>query len=167
MQNADYWIQRLNLQKHREGGYFIRKYQSPIILVEDFLPKEYSGARYCSTAIYFLLPGSEVSVFHRLLSDEIWFFHAGSSATIHLIDSDGYFLTKKIGLNLEENEDPMVHIPANSWFAAEVNNPDEYTLVSCTVSPGFEYSDFELAKRIDLLKSYPNYTEIIQRFTVE
>src|SRR6266404_9974186 len=75
--SAAYWIERLQLTPHPEGGYFRETYRSPELVAPDALPARFPGARAFSTAIYFLLPSNEVSRLHRLRSDELWHFYAG------------------------------------------------------------------------------------------
>jgi hypothetical protein len=163
--NALYWIHKLELLKHPEGGYFREVYRSGEVMEEVALPDRYSGVRNVSTSIYFLLEKEDVSHFHKLQSDEIWHFYEGSSLTIHLIDEAGNYSTQKLGRNLEAGEVFQFVIPKFSWFAAEVNDKTSFTLIGCTVAPGFDFADFALAQRKELLKQFPSHTNIIERLT--
>ena len=163
--NARYWINKLKLEEHPEGGYFREVYRSGEVIEEVALPDRYSGVRNVSTSIYFLLEKEVVSHFHKLQSDEIWHFYEGSSLTIHLIDEAGNYSTQKLGRNLEEGEALQFAIPKFSWFAAEVNDKTSFTLIGCTVAPGFDFADFALAKREELMKQFPSHTNIIERLT--
>ncbi len=164
MHTAEYWIKKLNLQKHPEGGYFNEVYRSDEEIKSEHLPKRYSGARNHSTSIYFLLTGDAFSAFHRIKSDETWHFYEGSAVIVHMINEAGKYTTVKIGSNPEEDEVFQYTIPHGVWFAAEVNKPDSYTLVGCTVAPGFHYDDFELANRDELTKLFPGCEDVIRKF---
>ena len=149
-------ITHLQLVKHPEGGYFREIFRSPTVISRHALPQGHRGDRSIMTSIYFLLPSEEVSRFHRLKSEELWFFHSGSPLTVTLIDNDGQSNQQILG----ENQFQMA-IPANTWFAASVNNPKSYTLVSCVVAPGFDFQDFELASQEWLLKIFPQHSNLI------
>lgn len=162
--SAEYWIEQLNLQAHPEGGYFNETYRSKDRLHESKLPDRYNTSRVFGTSIYFLLTTESVSNFHRLASDEIWHYHQGGSALIYMISKDGELSSSRIGNDLEAGESLQVIIPRGTWFAAEVVRGD-YTLVGCTVAPGFEFEDFELADRSGLSSAYPQHQTLISRFT--
>jgi predicted cupin superfamily sugar epimerase len=164
MQNAPYWIDHLKLQQHPEGGFYKETYRSKGSVKQDCLPNEFSGERNFSTSIYFLLRSSDRSCFHRIKSDELWHYHAGSSLTLFLLSEDGLsrFL---LGSNVEKNESLQIAIPANTWFGALVNEPESYVLSGCTVSPGFDFADFEIADRNQLLRQFPGHQAIIQTLT--
>lgn len=124
-----------------------------------------SGKRNLFTSIYYLLQGSEFSAFHRIKSEEMWHFFNGSPLTIFTINSEGKLEKKLLGANPDNMEVFQFCIPANTWFAAKANNPVVYSLVGCTVSPGFDFADFELANREVLLSEYPQHREIIEALT--
>lgn len=162
--NAQYWINKLNLQEHPEGGYFKETYRSKDRLHESKLPDRYRSSRVFGTSIYFLLTTESVSNFHRLTSDEIWHFHFGGTAKIHFLNREGEHSEHLIGNQLEHGQSLQVLIPKGTWFAAEVTEGD-FILVGCTVAPGFEFEDFELADRQSLLSAYPMHKTLIARFT--
>jgi uncharacterized protein len=164
-QNAKYYIDQLGLEKHPEGGYYKEVYRCAEYYYPEGLPDRYSSGRSFSTSIYYLLAGKDVSNFHRLKSDEIWHFLDGSSARIYILDDLGKLSEIIIGKKLDFGERLQAVIGKGSWFAAEVTEKDSFSLVSCTVAPGFEFNDFELADRDDLLKKYPGYRDEIIRFT--
>ena len=164
-EKSKYYISKLQLSQHPEGGYFNEIYRSEEYFQSEYLPKRYTGDRNFSTSIYFLLDGDQKSTFHKIRSDEIWHFYDGSSAKIFVIDENGIFSEFLIGNNLEEGENFQVIIKRNCWFAAEVADNKSFCLVGCTVSPGFDYKDFELGDRISLIKQFPQYEEIIKKFT--
>jgi len=158
-------IQQLELQEHPEGGYFKETYRSEGGIPESVLGDEFSGSRNYSTGIYFLLTSEAFSAFHKIHQDEMWHFYQGSPLTIHMISPDGEYSKQVIGLNFDEDQVPQFTVPKEYWFASEVNNPDSYTLVGCTVSPGFDFRDFELAVKSKLSKLFPQHTKIIERLT--
>ncbi|NIW80716.1 MAG: hypothetical protein GWN16_15195 [Calditrichae bacterium] len=163
--NADYWIKKLNLSKHPEGGYFREVYRSPEKIGGESLPSRFEGDRVFATSIYFLLRGGEVSKLHRLKADETWHFYTGSSLTLFLIDERGKLSQIVLGPDYEKGEVFQTVIPHDCWFGAKVNDPNAYTLVGCTVAPGFEFGDFELAQRKDLLNRFPQHKNIIEQLT--
>ncbi|HQN20236.1 MAG TPA: cupin domain-containing protein [Syntrophobacteraceae bacterium] len=165
IEEAARWIEELNLSKHPEGGYYRQTYRSKESVRKEHLPDRFSGPRAFSTAIYYLLPGDEVSRFHRLQSDEVWHFHAGSSLTLYIIDDEGSLVQMELGASIERGEALQVVIGAGKWFGALVNDPASYSLVGCTVSPGFEYEDFEIGDRQDLIQKFPRHHRIIEKLT--
>uniref|UniRef100_A9A662 DUF985 domain-containing protein n=1 Tax=Methanococcus maripaludis (strain C6 / ATCC BAA-1332) TaxID=444158 RepID=A9A662_METM6 len=165
MKTAEYFIKKLNLEKHPEGGFYKRIYQSEEVISKDKLPERYNSDRFYSTSIYYLLSGNDISKFHRLKSDEIWHYYFGSSAIIHIIDNLGNYNLKKLGPNLDKNENFQVIIPKNSYFAAEIIEKSSFIIVGCTVSPGFDFEDFELASKDELLKKYPEHVNLIKKFS--
>jgi len=100
-----------------------------------------------------------------LKSDELWNYHSGSPVTIYIIDPDGNYREEKLGPDHDNGESFQVIIKAGWWFGATVEESDTYSLVGCFVSPGFEFIDFELAKREELIKKYPEHSSIIQKLT--
>ena len=163
MHTSEFWKRTLNLDPHPEGGYYKETFRStdPCYTNQD----RYSGSRRMATSIYFLLESDIFSAFHKLKSDEIWYFHAGSPTRVHCISPQGSHFELHIGHDPEKNQFPQIVIPKDHWFAAEVMEKDSYCLVGCQVSPGFEFSDFELAKRSDLLALFPEHHLLIHRFT--
>ena len=163
--NADYWIESLSLEKHPEGGYFKEIYRSEERIPAESLPERFSKSRSFATSIYFLLEGSDFSAFHRLKSDEVWHFFTGAALTLHIIGHDGKYTQEVLGSDLEDGEIFQVVVKARCWFAAKVNDRSSFSLTSCTVSPGFEFQDFELGKRDELLGIYPENKKIIEELT--
>jgi len=165
--DAAYWIEALQLSRHPEGGYFRRTYEARERIAKEHLPERFRGPRLFATAIYYLLPGHEVSCFHRLKSDETWHFHTGSALTIYVLDESETLLQRRLGADHERGESFQVPIPGGCWFGAIVDDPASYSLVGCTVAPGFEYEDFELGDRESLLAAYPKHRWIIEKLTVQ
>ncbi len=229
--DAKYWIEKLRLERHPEGGYFRQTYKSALRIVpepprsqppeenagrvgqtqtrveqpsrvgESKIPtlaaktaarvghparrvgqsglSGFSGPRAASTAIYFLLGGEDFSAFHRLRSDEMWHFYAGSALVVHVIDAAGEYSSVLLGNDPERGEVFQAVVKAGCWFASEVARDSHvsqkrrdmghptYALVGCTVAPGFEFEDFELAKREELVRQFPKHRKLIEKLTRE
>jgi len=163
--NSKFWIEKLHLTRHPEGGYYSEVYRSDGIIPQLSLPLRYNGGRAYSTTIYYLLETGDFSSLHRLDSDEQWFHLDGSALAIHSIDSDEKYQKFLLGKNVENSESLHVVIPHNCWFGATVDEPNSFSLVGCIVAPGFDFEDFELAKRDELIKQFPQHREIILKLT--
>ena len=160
MKDARYWIKRLQLAKHPEGGYFTETYRSNEAIPAAALPPRFNGNRAFSTAIYFLLTDGEFSALHRIKSDEMWHFYAGGELTIYVIEPTGSYSQIKLG-----GDHLQAVIRAGCWFGATVNEPQSYALVGCTVAPGFDFADFEVARRDELIAQYPRHRWVIEKLT--
>ncbi len=165
MKNAEFWIDKLGLEKHPEGGFFKEVYRSGEIIAQDALPKRFSGERAFSTSIFYLLNKKDVSLFHRINQDEIWHFYEGVSLTLHCITADGLYSDLVLGRDIKNGESFQVVVRAGWYFAAEINDKDSFSLVGCTVAPGFDFEDFELADRLELVAAFPQHEELIKKFT--
>jgi len=165
--DAKYWIEKLGLHPHPEGGFYRVGYTSPLA----FAPKGFAGPRPVSTAIYFLLSNQGdagagcFSAFHRLKSDEMWHFYAGGPLAVHGIAEDGQYFRLLLGSDAEAGQRFQAVVPAGCWFASEPLLAHSFALVGCTVSPGFDFADFELARRDELSAQFPMLLELIGRFT--
>ena len=166
MDEAEKIIKILELKPHPEGGYFSEVYRCEELIERSNLPPRYSQNHSHSTSIYFLLNKNDKSHFHKLLSDEIWHFYSGSTIVLYCIDVDGNFSKLRLGINFEKTELPQIVIKRNTWFAAEVEDKNSYSLIGCTVSPGFEFTDFELGAQEKLLQQFPQHAELIKLFTI-
>lgn len=163
--SASIWIKRLGLEPHPEGGHFKEVYRSGETIEKACLPGDFNSDRSISTSIYFLLSRDERSAFHRIKSDETWYFHDGDELEIFVIDNNGGLTKRVLGINPENDSLPQITIEKGSWFAARTTN--EFTLVSCNVSPGFDFEDFELAAYDTLIKKYPQYNQILKEFCLQ
>ena len=163
-EQASYWIKKLALEPHPEGGFFRQTYKADLLIARDILPG-FDGHRSASTAIYFLLEGKNFSAFHRLRSDEVWHFYAGSPLCVQVIDPAGKHACVRMGNDPEAGQVFQAVVRAGCWFASHVEDWNSWALVGCTVAPGFEFADFEMAKRSELLKQYPRHRELIERLT--
>ena len=157
--NAQYFIDKLEMLPHVEGGYYKECLASSETLVTDS-----RGGRQLWSSIYFLLEMGDVSHLHRLHSDEVWYYHSGSSLTIYMISPEGTLITQQLGCDLEKGEQPQVLVPKGYIFGS-AQNVAGYALVGCMVAPGFDFKDFELFTREELLEKYPQHQEIIMKLT--
>lgn len=158
--DAAYWINRFQMQPHPEGGYYAVTYEAPTSVIHDHFP----GPRRASTAIYFLIDGPDnFSAFHRIHSDELWHFYAGDDLLVHVISPEGEYAPLRLG----PDHAFQAVVPAGYWFASSLANPQPgaYALVGCTVAPGFDFEDFELADREALTALYPRHAPLIERYT--
>lgn len=167
MNDAAFWIERLDLRPHPEGGYFRETYRAAETMPAAGLPGRFGGARAFATAIYFLITRDAFSAFHRIRSDELWHFYAGDAVTLAILDADGQgtLATERIGRDPARGYLPQVVIPAGAWFAAEVAPAGSFALVGCTVAPGFDFADFELGERASLVRRYPQHRGVLERLT--
>jgi len=159
--NTKYWIEKLSLQPHPEGGFYRETYRSSL----EITPKGFPGNRASSTAIYFLLEGGDFSALHRLRSDEMWHFYAGSTLLLRAISHEGSATEIKLGNNPEAGEHFQAVVKAGDWFGACLQDAHSFALVACTVAPGFDFTDFELGERAGLVKAYPQHRTLIKTLT--
>jgi predicted cupin superfamily sugar epimerase len=129
------------------------------------LPERFGGARSFSTAIYFLLERGEYSAFHRIRSDEVWHFYDGFPLRLHVLDSDGRLESPLLGRDPGCGQCLQAVVPAGAWFAAEVEGGGAFSLVGCTVAPGFDFTDFALASASELEAVFPGQRDRIARLT--
>lgn len=165
MPNSQHWIEALNLQPHPEGGWYREAYRASESIPRPALPKRFTGERAFSTAIYYLLGPGDFSALHRIRQDEIWHFYDGSPLVVAVIHPDGTTNQHQLGRNAEAGELPMAVVPAGSWFGARVAAATGYTLAGCTVAPGFDFDDFEMPTRAELLAKFPEHETLIHQFT--
>lgn len=167
MSDKAYYLDRLDLQAHPEGGYFKESFRSDEILRQADLPERFEGDRNLATAIYFLLTHGNFSAFHRIHSDETWHFYQGGTIRIHVLHDAGKVETIQLGRDLEKGQVFQHTVPANTWFASELteDSAHDFGLAGCTVAPGFDFADFEMGDRQELLEKYPDHQETITRLT--
>ncbi len=157
---AEELIRRLRLEPHPEGGFFRETYRSHLPVTTPH------GERAASTAIYFLLREGELSRLHRIKSDELWHFHAGGPLTVAALLPDGSVRRSVLGPDPAAGQAFQLTVPAGSWFGARPEPGAGFTLAGCTVAPGFDFADFELADRAELLRRYPAAAALIEEFTL-
>ncbi|GLT70578.1 hypothetical protein SLA2020_426490 [Shorea laevis] len=185
MVSASEIVAKLNLAPHPEGGFYYETFRdTSIVLSKSQLPPEYKVERPVSSCIYFLLPSGSVSHLHRIPCAETWHFYVGEPITVlELNEEDGNVKLTCLGPNLTDNEQPQYTVPPNVWFgsyptkditispdgtvvqAPSRNGEYHFSLVGCTCAPAFQFQDFELAKRSDLLSRFPDKEPLISLLT--
>ena len=161
MSIVDTLIQRYGLEPHPEGGWYKQTHKSNEQIAARALPERFGARRSFSTAIYFLLEKENFSAFHRIKSDECWHFYAGDSLLIYIIEQSGELKVISLGSDHEKGQSFQYVVQANCWFASCPAPESEYCFVGCTVSPGFEFDDFELADASELSAIYPQHKPTI------
>jgi predicted cupin superfamily sugar epimerase len=164
---AKHWIEALQLRPHPEGGMFRETYRSPVTIARQHLPPGFSGERSVATAIYFLLRGDDFSALHRIKSDEMWHFYDGTRLVVTVIDPDGNLSEICLGRDVGAGDVPQAVVPAGCLFGSRLRHPRSYALVGCTVAPGFDFADFEMPGRQELLRAYPQHKAVIEELTRE
>ncbi len=159
MDRVHFLVNHLHLEPHPEGGYYAETYRSGLQVHTSV------GLRSASTAIYFLLTDGNFSAFHRIKSDECWHHYEGDTVNIHVLHPNGGYELIKLGKDVEAGELQQAVVPAEAWFASESTGQLGYALVGCTVAPGFDFADFELAHAASLSKDFPQHNNLIRRFT--
>lgn len=165
MQDKEAIIEKLGLIPHPEGGYYKETYRGKTEISQDNLGVAYDGSRNTATMIYYLLTADTFSAFHRIIQDEAWHFYNGSTIHLHCISPVGIHTEHRIGLDFEKGEVPQLMVEGGDWFAASIIEGGDYALVGCTVSPGFDFRDFDLADRSKLTAQFPAHTELIKSYT--
>ena len=163
--NSKEIIDYLNLTPHPEGGYFKETYRSKQSIINSELWEGAKGSRNYSTGIYFMLENQQFSAFHKIRQDEMWHFYMGASILIHMINKEGEYKLITIGNKINKGEFFQYVIPANTWFASELKDKKGFSLCGCTVSPGFDFNDFEMPSRKFLIEKFPKQKKIISRLT--
>ena len=153
-------IAALGLTPHPEGGFFRETFRAPSNVPGPFAPAQ----RSASTAIYFLLEAGDFSAFHRVTSDEVWHHYLGATLELHTIDAQGRHERVELGSNLMNGERPQWVVPANALQAARVIG-DGFGLFGCTVAPGFDFADFSMPDRSELVRRFPKLADLIESFT--
>lgn len=159
--SAEYWIDRLALEPHVEGGYYREVYRS----TTEVKPGFSSAPRSAATHIYFLLTDDAFSAFHRITADELWHFYEGDAVAVYEILADGTLITHLLGTDLAKGQMPFCVIREGSWFGSKLAGEGSYGLVGCTIAPGFLFTDLELADRTTLTAQYPQHTALIESLT--
>jgi len=162
--DAQIWIDRLDLEAHPEGGYYREIYRTEEHIPAAVLPARFDDGRDVAALIYFLLPGPSFSALHRIRQDEVWHFYTGAPITLHQIAPDGTYVTCTLSRAVDDGHRLHTVVPAGTWFGATVAT-DDYALVGCTTAPAFDFADFELADRAALIEDYPQHRTLIERLT--
>jgi len=162
---AEDWIGLLELRPHPEGGHFREVYRSTEQIAAACLPERFGGPRCFSTAIYYLLRSGEFSAFHTVQQDEVWHHYDGSSLTIHIVLPTGDYRRQRIGKSNDPDVSPLAVVPGGLLFAASVDDPAGFTLAGCTVAPGFDFADFHMPARAELVARHPHHARLIEQYT--
>lgn len=165
MLSADEIIKHYSLEKHPEGGYYSRSYTSPLLLDQSIIGASFSGPRHALTSIFYLLKNGEKSFFHKIASDEIWYFHLGGALKIVEITPEARFSETLLGSEILKNNVFQYCVKAGNYFAASPDIDSEYSFVSCVVCPGFDFKEFEMPGREVLLNKYPGLKDYIHFYT--
>lgn len=158
---ASYFIDKYNMQKHPEGGYYTEIYRAETVLDH---PRN-RQKRNTATSIYFMLNKNNKSHFHQLSSDELWYFHYGCAVAVHMLVPDGSYRCELLGSGEKKGEHPQVIIPAGTIFAAENTDINDFSFFGCVVTPGFHFDDFKLLTRNELVRQFPEHEKLIKKFT--
>ncbi len=162
MVSAQQVIESLGLLPHPEGGFYAETFRSEALPFE--MPGR--GARSASTAIYFLLSAQEFSALHVVLSDEVWHHYAGDALQLHCFGRDGAHREVRLGAGFTEGERPQHVVLHGELQAARVApGPYGFALCGCTVAPGFDFADFRMPSRAELLTQLPAYAELVTALT--
>ena len=157
-------IKILQLRAHPEGGYYRETYRSLGNIPGEAL-EGYGGRRSFSTSIYFMLTEGNFSAFHRLKQDEIWHFYFGGTILLHLLNPSGEYQRIELGHDLARGQVPQFVVEGGIWFASEVCPGETFGLAGCTVSPGFDFADFDMPPYEELVGRFPQHDQLIRRLT--
>jgi len=149
-----------------EGPWFLQTFKSDDV-IEGALAERYTGKRWAYTAIYAVFTRSDFSAMHKLATDELWHFYGGSPAQILLLYPDGRGEVKIWGNDVLKGEEPQIMVPRGTWMGARpIGDPKvAYSFGANTLSPGFEYADYEPGYRDELVKLYPKFAQAITELT--
>lgn len=146
MMNVKEIIERLQMQVHPEGGYYSETYRS--------IPSR--DGTECASVIYFLLEPGQVSYWHQIQQDEMWFFHQGEPVDVACISETGTFEILPLGPIGNDNDAPQQLVPARSFFGSKMRGSKGFSLVSCVVAPAFQFSTFQLFSREEMMRKFPD-----------
>jgi uncharacterized protein len=156
-------VARFALEPHPEGGYYREIYRSPMTFQHPAIPADPPATRCGGTLIYFLLAAEQFSAFHRVKwADEVWHLYAGGPLELHTIDTDGRHALQVLTTDLARGE-PAGVVAAGVWQAARLAPGARWAFCGCTVSPGFDFADFEMPPAAELRDAYPEHAELIER----
>lgn len=153
-------VEAYGLAPHPEGGFYKETYRS-----SETMTTRGGAARPISTGILFLLPEGEKSRLHRIKSDELWHFHLGGPLRLTQISPEGKIEELILGPDVSKGHRLQHVVPARYWFGAEPAPGSGFSLVGCTVAPGFDFADFDLGARATLLTRFPDARETVLRLT--
>jgi uncharacterized protein len=160
MDRAQELVDQLGMAPHPERGFYIETYRSPLVVEA----RPHGGPRAASTAIYFLVTRTAPSTYlHRLRSDELFHLYEGGPLEVLLLEPASPGQVRRLGLDVAAGERPQLVIPAGTWFGVELAPGASHCLFGCTVAPGFDFADFELADGPELAARHPLHADRIAR----
>jgi len=162
---AQTYVQALQMQAHPEGGFYRESYRSAQLMDVTQVEEGVEVRRNVSTGIYFLLEHGNFSAFHKIRSDEMWHFYAGQALEVLEISPAGNLRCTRLGPDVLQGEVFQHVVPAHTWFASRVASGGTFSLMGCTVAPGFDFADFCLAERAALVAVFPQHQQIIHALT--
>ena len=160
MKNIEQIVEKYKMQKHPEGGYYSEVFRSNIKI--NNCSNSAMNAHSAMSSIFYLLSKGEISKFHSILQDETWHYYSGGILLLHLISPNGEYKLVRLGSDFY-TEDFQFTVPANWLMAAEVVG--KFCLLGCTVAPAFEFADFNMPSRNELLEKFPDHSDIIIKFS--
>lgn len=150
-----------SFESHPEGGSYLETYRSEC--ESSFVG--FTGLRSSCTGIYFLLKEGEFSSLHRIKSDEMWHFYLGGPLEIIEVTPEGRLISTILGKDFNNNQHLQYVVKKGHWFGSRPLKGSSYSFLGCTVSPGFDFQDFELAQRCSLTQAYPQHRSLIESYT--
>jgi hypothetical protein len=165
MITAEKLVKLLCLKSHPEGGYYKETYRSDEIIGKGALPERYTGDRRYGTAIYYLLTQETFSAIHRVKTDEIYHFYLGDPVELVQLLSDGSGCVVMLGHDISGGALVQTIVLRGTWHGARLAEGGKYALLGTTVSPGFEFADYEIGDRNELIHSYPSFSDTIIALT--
>lgn len=166
MKSAQYWIEHLQMIPHPEGGYYLRPHISDETFVRKDIPGVYSSERKLWTSEYMLIEAGQDMSFHRVRSEEMWYFHAGAPLKVHILTPEGAHHLHTLGIDMDAEQQLQLQISKNCIVALEGDNA-LYSLIGVMISPGFDMDDFKLFSKNELISRFPQHAQLIERFTEE
>jgi len=164
MEDYRFYLDRLNMMAHPEGGFYRRNWQSLLSGdLKDTTGKIVFASRPVGSSILYLLPSSMVCKWHRVKCDEMWHFYQGVALRMYSLTPQNGLEIQVLGTDIAHGELPQIIIPRNTWIAAELAEDHDFSLCGCTLWPAFSYTDFELAEPAALADDFPAHRDIIER----
>ncbi len=166
MHTAQYWINKLDMIPHPEGGWYHSSYTSDQTMFRHDIAGVSSSERKLWSSIYLLLESDDFTAFHRVRSEEVWYYHCGAPVKIYMISPDGDLIVEELGLDIDKGQRPQILIPKNYALGAE-RMDQAFSMVGVMVSPGFDFDDIKIYDRDELLAMHPQHKALIERLTIE
>ena len=163
---AEELIKRFNLKPlPKEGGYYSETFRCNHIVASSSLPEGYGSERSLGTAIYYMLTPETKSLLHRLPTDEIYHFYLGDPVLMLNLFPDGTTKRMTLGQEIDSGQNVQLTVSGRVWQGSYLLEGGEFALMGTTMSPGFDFGDFEIGERNDLIRHYPSEKELIKKLT--